>query len=196
MDFFLVDVKLNYLVNYIIFASTALVMVFTCYRLIIAKNLLESVLIMSVFSVLITICYLFMDAPDVAMTEAALGACLSSCVMINILKICGEDTGRTSVLRTSLSAILCIAFIVILSYASLGLPEYGNPDNAIHLGASKYYIENTTYDIEIPSMVAAILASYRAFDTLGEASVILIAGLAVLVICSRKKSEHSPEKMK
>jgi multicomponent Na+:H+ antiporter subunit B len=40
-------------------------------------------------------------------------------------------------------------------------------------------------------MVAAILASYRGFDTLGETAVILIAGLAVIVIKSRRKKPNA-----
>ena len=30
-------------------------------------------------------------APDVAMTETALGACLSTCVLLNVIKIVGND---------------------------------------------------------------------------------------------------------
>jgi multicomponent Na+:H+ antiporter subunit B len=52
---------------------------------------------------------------------------------------------------------------------------------------TKYYIENTKNDIGIPSIVAAILASYRGFDTLGETSVILIAGIAVILILARRR---------
>ena len=52
---------------------------------------------------------------------------------------------------------------------------------------AKYYLENAKNDIGIPSVVAAILASYRGYDTLGETSVILIAGLAVILILAKRK---------
>jgi multicomponent Na+:H+ antiporter subunit B len=38
----------------------------------------------------------------------------------------------------------------------------------------------------VPNMVAAVLASYRSIDTLGEAFVILTAGLAVYALLSAR----------
>jgi multicomponent Na+:H+ antiporter subunit B len=38
-------------------------------------------------------------------------------------------------------------------------------------------------------MVAAVLASYRGFDTLGETALILIAGISVLLILSRSSAQ-------
>ncbi|MBA2628677.1 MAG: cation:proton antiporter, partial [Rickettsiaceae bacterium] len=77
---------------------------------------------------------------------------------------------------------------VILTWISLELPSFGTQDSEVQTHLTKYYLQNTRTDIAIPSFVAAILASYRGYDTLGETIVILIAGLAVLVIVSRKKN--------
>tara|TARA_B110000003_G_scaffold247037_1_gene257899 strand:- start:53 stop:451 length:399 start_codon:yes stop_codon:yes gene_type:complete len=128
-----------------------------------------------------------MDAPDVAMTETALGACISTCVMLNLIKIVGKDMGNTKKTKIVFSTLLCIALVSCLTWASLDLPEFGSENSALQSHLTNYYIENTKKDIGITSIVAAILASYRGYDTLGETTVILIAGLAVLVIISRKK---------
>jgi multicomponent Na+:H+ antiporter subunit B len=133
-----------------------------------------------------------MDAPDVAMTETALGACLSTCVLLNISKIVDNkitdsNHQKPQKIRIILSSILCIIFISALSWASLDLPKFGTTDSPLQTHISKYYLENTKTDIAIPSAVAAILASYRGYDTLGETTVILIAGLAVLIVTSRRK---------
>jgi multicomponent Na+:H+ antiporter subunit B len=132
-----------------------------------------------------------MDAPDVAMTETALGACLSTCVLLNIIKIVGDDVGKPKKIKIIMSAILCIIFIICLSWASLDLPEFGAENSPLQQHLTSYYIENTKNDIAIPSIVAAILSSYRGYDTLGETTVILIAGLAVLVIVSRRKEPNA-----
>jgi multicomponent Na+:H+ antiporter subunit B len=71
----------------------------------------------------------------------------------------------------------------------MDLPLFGNEDSAVLTHVSKYYVDNTSNDIGIPSIVAAILAGYRGYDTLGETTVILIAGIAVLVILSRRKPD-------
>ena len=187
-EFFTLPFKISFVLDEILLFIASLVLLITCFWLIISRNLIESIIIMSVFSLFIGICYLFMDAPDVAMTETALGACLSTCVLLNVAKIVGEDTGKLKKLNTILAAILCSFFVVILTWISLDLPSFGTQDSQVQTHLTKYYLQNTRTDIAIPSFVAAILASYRGYDTLGETTVILIAGLAVLVIVSRKNN--------
>lgn len=186
-NFFLIPIKSEFYINEILLCISAIVMLITCLKLITSKNLVESIIIMSVFSLFIGICYLFMDAPDVAMTETALGACLSTCVLLNLVKVVGEDVGRTRKSKIIFASILCSTFIICLSWAALDLPAFGAGDSPLQNHLTKYYVENTHQEIAIPSIVAAILASYRGFDTLGETAVILIAGLAVIVITSRRK---------
>lgn len=186
-NFFLTPIKSEFYIDEILLCISAIVMLITCLKLITSKNLVESIIIMSVFSLFIGICYLFMDAPDVAMTETALGACLSTCVLLNLVKIVGEDVGRTRKSKIIFASILCTTFILCLSWAALDLPTFGAADSPLQNHLTKYYVENTHQEIAIPSIVAAILASYRGFDTLGETAVILIAGLAVIVITSRRK---------
>ena len=97
--------------NLILLIISSFVLIGICFRLIVSKNLIESILLMSAFSLIIAICYLFMDAPDVAMTETALGACLSTCVLLNLVKIIGNE-GYKSVSKTR------IIFAIILTRSS------------------------------------------------------------------------------
>ncbi len=187
-EFFTLPFKISFVLDEILLFTSSLVLLITCFWLIISRNLIESIIVMSVFSLFIGICYLFMDAPDVAMTETALGACLSTCVLLNVAKIVGEDTGKLKKLNTLFAATLCSFLLVILTWVSLDLPSFGTQDSDVQTHLTKYYLQNTKTDIAIPSFVAAILASYRGYDTLGETTVILIAGLAVLVIVSRKNT--------
>lgn len=179
--------KLDFTVDLALLATLSAALLFVCIRLIFSRNLLNSVILLSAFSLLIGIYYLALDAPDVAMTEAALGACLSTCVLINLVKLVGESSGEIKRSRFVFAGIICVAFVSILTWSSIDLPEFGSGNTPLQLHVSKYYVENTQKDIGIPSIVAAILASYRGFDTLGETSVILIAGLGVAVILNRKR---------
>ena len=54
-------------------------------------------------------------------------------------------------------------------------------------------IKNTKSEIGINSFVAAILASYRGFDTLCETCVIFLAGISVLLILGLNK-KHDERK--
>ena len=186
--FFSIPSILDPELNLILLIITSLLLIGVCFRLIVSKNLIESILLMSAFSLIIAICYLFMDAPDVAMTETALGACLSTCVLLNLVKTIGNENYKSvSKTRFLFVVILCMILLLLLTMASLDLPLYGHPDTEVQLHLTKYYIENTRNDVGIPSIVAAILGSYRGYDTLGETSVILIAGIAVVLILARRR---------
>lgn len=167
--------------------TTLILLCIVSIKLIISKTLLESVLFTSVFSLLISLAYLYMDAPDVAMTEVALGACLSTCVLLSFLN--KLNPSQTKVLKPSRvisSSIICLCFFAITAFAGANLPIYGNVESPVQTHLTQYYIENTQNEIGIPSYVAALLASYRGYDTLGETAVILIAGISVLLLFSYK----------
>jgi multicomponent Na+:H+ antiporter subunit B len=159
----------------------ATILCFISFKLAKATSLPETIILLSVFSLLISLAYLLMDAPDVAMTEVALGACLSTCVLLNFIKPLPEKFKNTKAL---FSVILCFIFVMIMLWLMTDLPLYGDIEAPLHRAASQYYIDNTKKEIGIPSTVAAVLASYRGYDTLGETSVILIAGIGVLLILS------------
>ncbi|XVN43440.1 MAG: DUF4040 domain-containing protein [Candidatus Rickettsia vulgarisii] len=178
---------INFQLSTCLLTVTLTILCIVSIKLIFCNSLLSLTITSSVFSLLISISYLLMDAPDVAMTEVALGSCLSSCVFLSFLnrlpKPHRHDLKHTRLISSS---IICLIFIIILPYAGFNLPEYGSTDSPLQNHLTKYYIENTQQDIGIPSFITALLASYRGYDTLGETIVILIAGISVLLLFSKK----------
>ena len=98
--------------------------------------------------------------------------------------------------------LLLISFGALLIYASLGLPNRGDVSANMHRekslagspGASSYYIRNAYTDAETPNMVTVILADYRGYDTLGEETVILTAGLVCYLILRKKRTKLDGKK--
>jgi multisubunit Na+/H+ antiporter MnhB subunit len=96
-----------------------------------------------------------------------------------------------------INVFLLISFGALLVYASLGLPNRGDTDAKMHAeksmagspGAASYYIRNAYRDAKTPNMVTVILADYRGYDTLGEETVILTAGLICFLILRKKKNK-------
>lgn len=94
--------------------------------------------------------------------------------------------------------ILIIAFTGVLLFASLDLPQRGNPDNPMHRPesitgstvAGHYYIENAYKDAHTPNMVTVVLGDYRSMDTLGEQTVIFTAGIIGFLILRRRKNKQ------
>jgi len=96
------------------------------------------------------------------------------------------------------NGLLLVAFGALLIHASLGLPDRGDADAVMFRekspagspGASSYYIRNAYRDAETPNMVTVILADYRGYDTLGEETVILTAGLICFLLLRRKRTDR------
>ena len=76
-------------------------------------------------------------------------------------------------------------FLVVMLYATTGLPQRGDPQAPANVHVSPYYIEKTIEDTETPNIVTSVLADYRGYDTLGETIVIFAAGLACILILWR-----------
>ena len=98
--------------------------------------------------------------------------------------------------------LLLISFGALLIYASLGLPNRGDGDAVMFRenspagsrGASSYYIRNAYRDAETPNMVTVVLADYRGYDTLGEETVIMTAGLVCYLLLRKKRTNRDEKK--
>jgi multicomponent Na+:H+ antiporter subunit B len=98
--------------------------------------------------------------------------------------------------------LLLICFGALLIHASLGLPNRGDGDVVMHRekspagsrGASSYYIRNAYRDAETPNMVTVVLADYRSYDTLGEETVILTAGLVCYLLLRNIRTNRDGKK--
>ena len=127
------------------------------------------------------------DAVDVALTEAAVGAGISTLLFIKVLNNI-DDTLPKNTTRDLSSFILFFLLSIILISFSLNFPEFGLSSITSDAPSTQYYLNQSQVDIGIPNVVTSILAGYRAFDTLGEVLVIFIAGISVLGILREEKN--------
>jgi multicomponent Na+:H+ antiporter subunit B len=118
---------------------------------------------------------------DVALTEAAVGAGISTVLLLGTLALVGTDEAPA---RHSRVLPLTVAVVTgaILVYGTLDMPPYGNPSNPAHLHVAPHYIEAMPEEIGVSNLVSAILASYRGYDTLGETVVVFTAVVGVLAL--------------
>ena len=158
------------------------------------KKILDGVILSALFSVVLVLNYVFLDAPDVALTEAAVGGCLTGIFVFIVIKIAKNyDTTDNSSRISYIGLLVTIPLGLLLCYAiTIDFVPFGDGSAVVHSRAAQYYIENTYTEIGIPNIVSAVLASYRGFDTLGETLVVFIAGIGVLVLL-RDKDTLSPK---
>ena len=71
----------------------------------------------------------------------------------------------------------------LLLYATGDFPNWGAVDSPANAGElSTHYIENVRTETKVPNIVTAVLADYRGFDTMFEAIVVFVGGIAIIAV--------------
>jgi len=157
------------------------------------KDVLSSIVIFGAYSLGMAILYTFLLAPDVAMTEAAIGAGVTTILLL--LTIARTTRPQTDEVFERINVPAVVVAAAFVGVAATLLPDMyavGDPDAPIWGGGvisetpSAYYVQNTFADTGAQNAVSAVLASYRGFDTFGEAVVVFAAGVAVLLVLKRE----------
>ena len=166
-------------INIILF----LMLVVTALAIIRMDKLFAVVMLSGVFSFLSALLFIVMDAVDVAFTEAAVGAGITTVLMLGTIALTARTQKKSP--KFQLMPVLIIIIIgVALIYGTMDMPNFGDLNSPANTHVAAYYVNNSATDIGVPNMVTGILASYRGFDTLGEVAVVFTAGVGVLVLLS------------
>lgn len=145
------------------------------------NNLFAAVMLTGIFSLLTAAIFVVLDAVDVAFTEAAVGAGITTVLMLATLS---RTVSRQRAAKRVPVAALCVSVAsgLMLLIAFSDLPPMGSAHAPAQQHVSPRYIEVSPVEVGIPNMVTSVLASYRGYDTLGEVAVIFTAGIGVLAL--------------
>ncbi|QGX38327.1 DUF4040 domain-containing protein [Permianibacter aggregans] len=160
-----------FLLTFLIIISIAIIRV---------KSLFSAVMLSGIFSLLMAANFFILDAADVALTEAAIGAGITTVLFLAALALTRETEQRETHSRVPL-LVLAIAAAPII-FATFDKPRLGDPNAPVHQHVAPWYLEKTPELIGIPNVVTAVLGSFRGYDTLGEVFVIFTAGIGVLFV--------------
>lgn len=150
------------------------------------RALYEATMLTALFSLVTASLFVLLDALDVAFTEAAVGAGISTVLFLGVLALTRSREAVTP--RRRLFSGISVALLAggALLYASQDLPSFGAADSPVQQHPITHtYLEESPTDIGIPNAVTSVLASYRGYDTLGELIVVFTAGVAVLLLLTR-----------
>ena len=161
-----------------------LLLAVTALTIIRQQNLFAAVMMAGIFSLLSAGLLVVMDSVDVAFTEAAVGAGISTVLMLGTLALVGHEEHKPK--RRPILPLLVVAVTGgVLVYGTLDMPPFGDPANPIHHHVAPHYLQESEHEIGIPNVVTSVLASYRGYDTLGETTVIFAAVVGVLLLLAR-----------
>lgn len=152
-----------------------------------ARDLFVSVMLMGIFSLLAAGLFVVLDAVDVAFTEAAVGAGISTVLFLGTIALVApkERPAEPRSARQILPFLVVGATFALLIFGTLDMPLFGDPNAPIHGHVAPRYLEQSGSEIGIPNVVTSVLASYRGYDTLGEVTVIFTAALGVMMLIGR-----------
>ncbi len=157
-------------------------LVVVAFAIVRMRSLFAIVMLQGVYSLLSAAWFVSLDAVDVAFTEAAVGAGISTVLMLGAMLLTDRES-KTIPVQQKLGPLLIVVVTGLAMFYAIGdMPAYGDalsPANA-YVGAD--YIEATKNEMFLPNVVTAVLASYRGYDTFGETVVIFMAGLGILLL--------------
>lgn len=155
------------------------------------RNLFAVVMLFGIYSFLTASLFVTLDAVDVAFTEAAVGAGISTFLMLSTLAL----TVRREKVRRKRTVIPLLVVTTIgatLVYGTFDMPYFNDPSAPLHGHVARHYIEASADEVGVSNLVTAVLTSYRGYDTLGEVTVIFTAGIGVLALLGYRKRRAKP----
>ena len=163
-------------------------MALTAVAMALQRNLFGVVVLFGIYSFLMATVLVALDAVDVAMTEAAVGAGVSTVLLLGALHLIGGMEAKP-LHRPLRPLVLAVAVGGVLAYGMQGLPGFSDPQAPIHTHVAPRYLNDVVRETGVPNVVTAVLASYRGYDTLGETVVVFTAGAGVIALLRRRRKK-------
>jgi multicomponent Na+:H+ antiporter subunit B len=153
------------------------------------RNLFAVVVLAGIYSFLMASVLIVLDAVDVAMTEASVGAGVSTVVLLGTLHL-AKSIEYPSKRSAFVPMLVAGATGAALVWATFGLSPFGRADSAIQTHVAPKYLADSVKETLVPNVVTSTLADYRSYDTLGETTVIFTAGIGVLLLLKGRRRRN------
>ncbi|MGD2080037.1 MAG: DUF4040 domain-containing protein [Nitrospirota bacterium] len=161
-------------------------LVLTATAAVFMGDLLAAGIMLSAYSLIMAVVWMSLNAVDVAFTEAAVGAGVTTVLLIAALSRTRRLEGRPVSRGKRFAGLLMVVLTgAVLMYGTLDMPAFGDPEAPAQRHVAPRYIEHSEEEAGVANMVTAVLASYRGYDTLGETTVIFTAGSSVILLIRR-----------
>jgi len=173
-------------------ALLCLGLIWLAWQVVISRGQFRATVLFMVFGLLMAACWARLGAPDLALAEAAIGAGLTGALLLNACKASYSGRQRDPEARSHAayragSALLCLLLSAGLAWLMLPMPGAGGPTaDAVISAQSEHFLDNP---------VTTVLLDYRAYDTLLEMVVLLLAimGARILIHQTRLPPLHPPQ---
>jgi len=146
------------------------------------KDLLSSVIAVGAVGLGLSIVFLILKAPDVAITQLVVEIlCLIILIRATLKKDLPFSASGRWFLNTSITLGFIGLFLFVAYKAIKELPEFGQPIMKV----AAIYLKEGLANTGASNIVSSVILDYRAYDTLGEATVLFTAVIGVLALVRR-----------
>ena len=154
----------------------AVLLIGTAWFAVAARGLFAAIMVFVAYGILIALAWVRLDAVDVALAEAAIGAGLTGVLLVGAmarLERIGHvrDPDAPSRLTRAFAGALCLGVSALLMAAVIGFDR-------VSAGLAPLVFANLA-ETGVHNPVTAVLLNLRAYDTLLESIVLLVALVAV-----------------
>ena len=158
------------------------------------SNLLYSIISIGAVGFLLSIVFLCLAAPDLAITQIAVEV-ITLVILLRAARGANRDVTER---RSIVGSIAAVALVVGLGIFGLQMfadfPDFGSPVTERFADApSNTYLKDGLAETGAANIVTAVLLDFRAYDTLGEATVLFCAVIGALTILRRKATKRPQE---
>ncbi|MCP3166740.1 hydrogenase subunit MbhD domain-containing protein [Myxococcus qinghaiensis] len=149
------------------------------------ESLSQAVVLFVAFGLLSALGWARLDAPDIALVEAAVGTGLTGALLMHTLSWTEETPPdvRARARRRPWALLATAALTLLLGWAVLALPA-----DSPGLGPE---VEARREDSGVKHPVTAVLLNFRGYDTLLEIAVLLVAALGARAVNPRSERASS-----
>jgi uncharacterized MnhB-related membrane protein len=153
-------------------AVVALTLIAVAVRVLIAPDLFQAIVVFIVFGLLMSLAWTRLHAPDVALAEAAIGAGLTGALFLNALgpvsdRVSRPAAGWSALIRLVPTLVLAAVLALVLGNSLAGMSGDG-------LGL-RHAVATHISQSGASNPVTSVLLNFRAYDTLLEIAVLLLA---------------------
>ena len=147
------------------------------------KDLLSAVVAVGAAGLALCISFLLLKAPDLAITQLVVEIL---CLIILIRATLRKDLPFSTTGRWFFNTLVTFIFLALFVYVGYivlkDIPEFGNPT----LKVSRFYLKEGFRLTGAANIVSSVILNFRAYDTLGEATVLFTAVIGVLAVMRKK----------
>jgi multicomponent Na+:H+ antiporter subunit B len=160
------------------------------------KNLLSAIICIGAIGFGASLMFLFLRAPDIAITQIVVEVLgliilIRATISRDLTFISGDKEFFGTVVSVVIIFVIFLAGLKVFeTLPDFGIPIFAQTENA----ASQTYIREGLRQTGAANLVSAVILDYRAYDTLGEATVLFTSIIGATVILrerARKQLEDS-----